>query len=74
MNVWLLAGGQAVQQLPAVGAPFEMQEFSDGVRVLQSLSHSSTQVCCSPAHLINQDCSELWVLLSRGCCCSRGAG
>ncbi len=35
---------QAVQQLPTVGAPFELREFSDGVRVLQSLSHSTRQV------------------------------
>mmetsp|Transcript_15225 Transcript_15225/g.45951 ORF Transcript_15225/g.45951 Transcript_15225/m.45951 type:complete len:422 (+) Transcript_15225:178-1443(+) len=43
---------QAVKQLPAVGAPFELREFSDGVRVLQSLSHSTQQVCARIGKLV----------------------
>ena len=34
----------AVKRLPAVGAPIELRELADGVRVLQSSSHSIEQV------------------------------
>lgn len=35
---------QAVKHLGKVGAPVELRDFADGVRVLQSLSHSNEQV------------------------------
>lgn len=35
---------QAVKHLGKVGAPLEMRELADGVRVLQSLSHSDEEV------------------------------
>lgn len=35
---------QAVKHLGKVGAPLELREFADGVRVLQSLSHSNEEV------------------------------
>lgn len=35
---------QAVKYLGKIGAPVELRDFADGVRVLQSLSHSNEQV------------------------------
>lgn len=43
---------QAVKALRKVGAPLELREFADGVRVLQSLSHSNQQVCARVAELV----------------------
>ena len=35
---------QAVNRLGKVGAPLELREFADGVRVIQSLLHSNEEV------------------------------
>ncbi len=57
-----------MKRLPKIGASMELREFADGVRVLQSLSHSNEQV--DSAHGAKRLCvcrTHLELRLAAGC-------